>query len=250
MTAVSVVTAVLNRADTLPACLRSLGEQTHPDVEHVVIDGGSTDGSLELIRGKPRPGPWVSERDGGLYEAVNKGIARASGDVVGVLGADDVYAAPDALARVAACFADPAVEAIYGDLEYVRGEPPRVVRAWFSGSYQPGAFRRGWMPPHPTFFARRDLYARYGLHDTRLRIAADYELMLRFVERHGVRPVYLPGVLVRMQLGGTSNAPRNLLRKSREDVLAWRMNGLRGGRRAVLLKNLRKLPQLLGLATA
>ena len=247
---VSVVTAVLNRAATLPACLASVGEQTHPDVEHVLVDGGSTDGSVELIRNKPRPGAWVSEPDGGLYEAVNKGIGLATGDVIGVLGADDVYEDATVLARVAERFADPAVDAVYGDLRYVAGDPPRVVRTWVSGPYVPGAFRRGWMPPHPTFFARRELFARYGRHDTRLRIAADYELMLRFVERHGVRLTYLPAFLVRMRLGGVSNAPRNLVRKTREDLLAWRLNGLLGGRRAVLLKNLRKLPQLLGRATA
>lgn len=250
MIKVSVVTAVLNRAPTLPACLESVAGQTHHEVEHVLIDGGSTDGSQALIADKTRPGYWVSERDGGLYEAVNKGVQHATGDVVGVLGADDVYARPDVLARIAAAFEDPAVEAVYGDLTYEAGEPLRVVRSWVSGEYRPGAFRRGWMPPHPTFFVRRALHERWGLYSTALRIAADYELMLRFVERHGVRPHYLPGVMVRMRVGGMSNAPLNLLRKSGEDVQAWRMNGLRGGRRAVLRKNLRKLPQLLGWATS
>ncbi len=247
----SVVTAVLNRIDTLQACLESVAGQTHPEVEHVLIDGGSTDGSVELLqRWADRLGHFVSEPDRGLYDAVNKGVAAATGDAIGILGADDVYATPATLAHVAQALERTGADSCYGDLLYVSAsDPARVIRTWISGDYRPGAFRRGWMPPHPTFFVRREVYQRFGLYDTRFRIAADYELMLRLLERERITTCYLPEVVVRMRLGGTSNRGlRQLVRKSREDLRAWRQNGMRGGRRAVACKNLVKLPQFLPAA--
>lgn len=243
---ISVITAVLNRARTLEACLKSVEEQTHADVEHVVMDGGSTDGSLEILRRKRTPGVCRSQPDGGAYEALNAGIAAATGDVIGVLGSDDVYAHPGVLSRVAAELESTRRDACYGDLVYVSdADPGRVVRTWRAGAYRPGSMRWGWMPPHPTLFVRRELLERLGGFERRLRIAADYELMLRLVHRHGIQPAYVPEVLVIMRTGGLSNAPGNLLRKTREDVEAWRMNGLRGARLAIAAKNLRKLPQVI-----
>jgi glycosyltransferase involved in cell wall biosynthesis len=243
---ISVVTAVLDRASTLGECLASVAGQRHADLEHVLVDGVSTDGSLELIQAAAARDARVrftSERDRGLYDAVNKGVQRAQGDVVAILGADDVYADDGVLTDVAACFERTGCDACYGDLLYVDQRDPSIVRRrWIAGR---GAFRLGWMPPHPTFFVRRSAYERLGVYDTSFRIAADYELMLRFVERHGLRLEYVPRVLVRMRTGGTSNRARNLLRKSLEDVRAWRVNGLRGGAVVVALKNLRKAPQLL-----
>ncbi|RMG18637.1 MAG: glycosyltransferase [Planctomycetota bacterium] len=243
---VSVITAVYNRADTLEDCLRSVAEQTHPDVEHVVVDGGSTDGTLELLRrGSPRLGPWISEPDRGIYDALNKGLALARGEVVGVLGSDDVYADPDVLAAVAAAFAESGADSVHGDLLYVRRDDPRkVVRRWISSPHRPGAFARGWMPPHPTFFVRRAVYEALGPYRTDFAIAADYELMLRYLERHGISNHYLPRTLVRMRTGGASNqSPRHLLRKTYEDCLAWRRNGLPLRPSTILRKNLSKLPQ-------
>lgn len=246
---VSVVTAVLNRADTLAECLESVRAQTHADVEHVIVDGGSTDGTLALLeRTDSTRVRWQSAKDGGLYEAVNKGIRLATGDVVGVLGADDVYAGPDTLAHVVAAL-EPDVASCYGDLVYVGDDGRRVVRSWVSSPFRPGRFMRGWMPPHPTFFVRRDVYGRLGAYDTRFRIAADYELMLRYLERARISTRYLPEVLVRMRVGGTSNRPANLIRKSAEDCLALLKNGYYAGAPiTVALKNVRKLPQLLGRA--
>ena len=184
--------------------------------------------------------------------------------MIGLLHADDVYADNQVLARVAAAFADPAVQAVYGDLQYVaRDGPPRIIRHWQAGAYQPSRLRWGWMPPHPTLFLRRDLYQRYGLFDIRYHIAADYDLMLRMLTRladvpdappggapegprdgQGEGPVrYLPQVLVRMRVGGVSNrSARNILRKSWEDYRALRANGV-GGLGALAWKNLSKLPQ-------
>lgn len=245
---VTVLTPVLNRVRVVRDCLASVAAQDHAQVEHLVIDGGSTDGTQGVVRAGLRPGGrLLGGPDRGLYDALNKGLAAASGDVVGTLGADDVYEGRSTLAHVAAAFAATEVDAVHGDLLYVRDDLATVVRRWRSSPFRPGRFARGWMPPHPTFFARRELFTRLGGYDLRLRIAADYELMLRFLERSAIRSRYLAEVLVRMRVGGVSNDPRQLVRKSLEDARALHWNGL--GLLApgiVALKNLRKLPQLLG----
>lgn len=242
---ISVITAVLNRAPTLAAALRSVHGQAWPNVEHVVIDGGSTDGSLDILR-QHQSGiaKLVSEPDGGIYDALNKGIRAATGDVIGFMHADDEFATPDALARIARAFEDPDVDAVYGDLVYVKkNNPSQVVRYWRAGSYQRDQLAHGWMPPHPTFYVRRNVYSRLGGFDTRFRIAADYENMLRILWYGSVKAAYIPQVLVRMRVGGISNMSFfNVLHKSREDYAALRQNGI-GGLHALLLKNVTKLPQ-------
>jgi glycosyltransferase involved in cell wall biosynthesis len=242
----SIITACRNAAGTLGAALDSLERQAGASVQHVVVDGASTDNTLELLHARPRAGRvLVSEPDHGFYDALNKGLVRCTGDVVGLLHANDVYAHDRVLARVGALFADGDVEAVYGDLEYVSAASGRVVRRWRAGEFTPGRLARGWMPPHPTFFARRSLYERLGGFDTRYRIAGDYDLLLRFLGRGGVRPAYLPEVLVRMRLGGMSNRSlANIARKSAEDYRALRANGV-GGVAALAWKNLGKLGQFL-----
>jgi glycosyltransferase involved in cell wall biosynthesis len=249
---ISVITAVLNRSATLGGCLRSVREQCWPNVEHIVVDGGSTDGSLRILEnGKAHISKVISEPDLGLYDALNKGIGNASGDVVGFMHADDEFATPNALARIAAAFKDPAVGAVYGDLVYVnKNDVSRIVRYWRAGNYRRDQLSQGWMPPHPTFYVRRDVYARLGAFDTRYRIAADYENMLRILWRGRVQAAYIPEVLVRMRMGGMSNASLyTMLRKSREDYAAMRQNGL-GGLQALLLKNVTKLPQFMNRVAA
>jgi len=242
---ISVITAVFNRAATLGDSLRSVHSQRWPDVEHIVIDGGSTDGGLAILdQHKSRIARIVSEPDGGLYDALNKGIRHASGDVIGFMHADDEFATPHALAHVAAAFEDPDVGAVYGDLVYVKkNDVSRVVRYWRAGQYQRTQLTQGWMPPHPTFYVRREVYSRFGGFDTRYRIAADYENMLRILWRGRIKAAYIPEVLVRMRVGGMSNMSIfNMLHKSREDYAAMRENGI-GGLQALLLKNVTKLPQ-------
>jgi len=244
---VSVVTAVYNRAGTVAQALASVRGQTWPSVEHIVIDGASTDGTVPILQAhKAQLAVLVSEPDHGIYDALNKGIRRATGDVVGFLHADDLFESNDALACVAEAFFDPAVDAVYGDLVYVREhDPTQVVRYWRAGPFVSGCLERGWMPPHPTFYVRRSVYERLGLFDTRFRIAADYESILRFLGMGGVRPRYLPQVLVRMRLGGVSNQSlRSMAHKSREDYAAMQLHGI-GGVRALVRKNLSKLPQFL-----
>jgi glycosyltransferase involved in cell wall biosynthesis len=242
---ISVITAVFNRAATLGESLRSVHSQRWPEIEHIVIDGGSTDGSLAILdQHKSRIAKIVSEPDGGLYDALNKGIRQASGDVIGFMHADDEFATPHALARVAQAFEDPDVGAVYGDLVYVKkNDVSRVVRYWRAGQYQRTQLTQGWMPPHPTFYVRREVYSRFGGFDTRYRIAADYENMLRILWRGRIKAAYIPEVLVRMRVGGISNMSIfNMLHKSREDYAAMRENGI-GGLQALLLKNVTKLPQ-------
>ena len=253
---ISVVTVCYNAAPTLADAVESvLGQlpdrQAPFDLEYIVVDGGSTDGTLNLLEPyRDRIATLISEPDRGLYDAMNKGINAATGDVVAILNADDVYASNEVLARVTALFKASDVEAVYGDLHYVAADDvSRVTRSWQAGTYRPGAFRRGWMPPHPTLFVRRACYDRWGLFSMALRSAADYELMLRFIHRHGMSLAYLPETLVLMRAGGVSNASlMHRIRAHREDWKAWRMNGFHPSLLTMLAKPLRKLPQFLSRA--
>lgn len=277
----TILTATYNAAAHLRHALASLAAQTVP-VEHLILDGGSTDATLAIIAADlasreadcapPAPGlaprvahltTVVSEPDRGLYDALNKGLQRATGDIVGILHADDFYPAADTLAKVAKVFEDPAVEACYGDLLYVR-EPsvdalPRshpqgsqaaarpefaIVRYWRSGPFAAEQFKWGWMPPHPAFFARRDLYRRLGGFRLDLGTAADYELMLRFLLKERVRCTWLPETLMCMRTGGASNRSLQArLAAHRMDRKAWTVNGLTPYPWTLLCKPLRKLPQ-------
>ena len=243
---ISIITVVRNGAATLPDCITSVLAQAYPDLEYIVVDGASTDGTADVIRSfGSKIARVISEPDRGPYDAMNKGIAAATGEVVGILNADDLYAHPDVLANVAATLRVTGADAAYGDLIYVdRETASRVWRVWHAGEYRPGAFLAGWMPPHPTFFVRRDLYGRYGTFNLNLGSAADYELMLRLIHKHGIRLCYLPDVLVRMRRGGISNASwGSWLRANRNDRKAWRINGLRPRFYTLWWKPLRKLGQ-------
>lgn len=262
MTKITIITVTCNAAATIADCLQSVASQSHP-VEHIIIDGASTDSTLDIVRRISPSARILSEPDRGIYDAMNKGLALATGDVIGILNADDFYANSGVLAKVAAIFADPMVEACYGDLEYIRGpvtgdqgsveaiqnsksniQNYKVVRYWRSGSFDAQKFYWGWMPPHPTFFVRRSVYEKFGFFRLDMGSAADYELMLRFLFRHRITASYIPEVLVKMRAGGVSNATlANRLRANRMDRLAWSVNGLTPYPWTLLLKPLRKLPQ-------
>jgi glycosyltransferase involved in cell wall biosynthesis len=245
MTTISVITAVYNKHDTVAEALDSVLAQTHPSVETVVIDGASKDATLQVIEPyRDRLDVFVSEPDKGIYDALNKGILRSSGEVVGFLHADDLFEHERVLEIIATTFDDPDIDAVYGDLLYVRHDHvDQVVRRWRAGRFNAAALRQGWMPPHPTFYVRRSVYARLGMFDTRYRIAADYDCILRFLGG-GVRTAYIPEVLVRMRTGGISNRSLgSILKKSSEDLDAIRRNNV-GGLGTVLLKNLSKVRQL------
>jgi len=240
----SVITAVYNRAATIAHTVRSVREQVGVEVEHVVMDGASTDGSLQILQSLQHPGMALhSAPDKGMYDALNKGLALATGDIVGLLHSDDFYADEHVLADVAKAFEDPAVDAVYGDLDYVsKGDTSRIVRHWRSGQYSRRLLGWGWMPPHPTLYLRRSVVERWGGFDMGFRICADYDAILRYFGKGGIRPAYVPRVLVKMRLGGVSNSIPSLLRKSYEDYLALKGNGV-GGVGALAWKNLSKVGQ-------
>lgn len=244
---ISIVTAVHNRVDTVADAIRSLHRQSFKEVEHLIQDGGSTDGTLEVIAGLSNESTSLqSEPDGGIYPAINRAIIRSKGDIVGLLHSDDFYASSTVLEKVAAAFRDSAVDGVYGDLQYVSvGDPPRVVRHWRSGRCTALQIALGWMPPHPTLFLRRTVFDRWGLYNTDFRIAADYDAMLRWIVGGRINLAYIPEVLVKMRVGGESNGSfSRVFLKSREDYRAIRRNGV-GGVGTLLAKNLRKIPQFL-----
>lgn len=240
---ISVITATLNSATTLVDCLRSVKAQ-RGKVEHIVIDGKSEDDTLQLLRAE-KIEKMISEPDKGLYDAINKGIALSTGDVVGVLHSDDLYADGLVLEKVREVFENSNAESCYGDLVYVdRRNTAKVNRYWKSGPFRPDRFYWGWMPPHPTFFVRRSVYERHGGFSLSLGSAADYELMLRFLLKHKVSTTYIPTVLVKMRSGGTSNASlRNRFRAHRMDRNAWTVNGLKPYPWTLYLKPLSKMCQ-------
>jgi len=247
---ISIITAVYNRKAVIGDALASFAAQTHVKREHVLIDGGSTDGTLEVLRAHLGPTmTLVSEPDGGIYDALNKGIALAKGDVIGLLHSDDLFASPLVLAKVADHFSDPKVDAVYGDLQYVAAnDVSRVIRHWTAGRFDPTLLKKGWMPPHPTLFLRRQVYEKYGTYDTSFRIAADYDAILRYFGKGEIRSAYIPEVLVKMRVGGESNKSlRRIIRKSSEDYRALKKNGM-GGLGTLFWKNFSKLHQFFGRA--
>lgn len=225
----------------------SVQRQSYEDLEHVIQDGGSSDGTLDKIASLANHKTFViSERDFGIYDAINRGIARATGDVIGLMHSDDFFASNDVLTKVVAAFADPSVQGVYGDLQYVAAHAPeRVVRHWRSGQFRHSKLKLGWMPPHPTLYLRRDVFDSFGVYDTSFSIAADYDAMLRYLAIGKIKLAYIPEVLVKMRLGGESNRSLDrILLKSREDFRAIRKNGV-GGIGTLVVKNFSKLGQFI-----
>jgi len=247
MLKISVITAVYNRVGTIGNALDSVQQQTWPEIEHVVIDGASDDGTLGILEAhRDQLAALVSEPDKGIYDALNKGIALVSGDVVGLMHSDDFYADNRVLERVATAFVDPTVDGVYGDLDYVTKDDSSIImRRWCSGEYHSTRLPWGWMPPHPALFWRRSVVGKLGGYDATLRISADYDLILRYLWLGGLALDYIPEVLVKMRVGGKSNCSlSHMVRKSYEDYLALRRNNV-GGFGALAMKNIRKIPQFL-----
>lgn len=245
MIRLSIITSTFNAADTLLTCLDSVRNQGI-ELEHILVDGGSTDTTLDIADSyNTHLAKVISEPDRGIYDAMNKGIQMATGEVIGILNADDFYPSSDVLSRVEAAFTDESIDACYGDLIYVDGEDiNKVKRFWRAGKFDRKKFYQGWMPPHPTFFVRASVYKKYGLFNLDLGSAADYEIMLRFLLKHRLNVAYLPTVMVHMRTGGVSNANvSNRLAANRMDRKAWRMNGLQPYPWTLYLKPLRKIGQ-------
>lgn len=244
---ISIVTVVYNRADTIGQAIQSVQSQCYFDIEHIIQDGGSTDGTLGVIRDLGNANTClISERDEGIYDAINRGISRSTGDIIGLMHSDDFFADDHVIERVASVMQDTKVDGVYGDLQYVAvDDPTRVIRHWRAGLFTKALLRKGWMPPHPTLYLRREVFDNWGLYDKEMRIAADYDAMLRYLNKGNVTLEYIPEVLVKMRVGGESNRTiGRIIKKSREDFKAIRRNNV-GGIGTLILKNLTKIPQFI-----
>ncbi len=242
---VSVITAVYNAKETIADAIESIRGQLHSEIELIVIDGASTDGTKEILnRYKSKLNVFISESDSGIYDALNKGIAIATGDIVGFLHADDLFANKSVISKIAKGFSDASINAVYGDLVYVRKSmPEKVIRYWQVGKFTRKKLKYGWMPPHPTFYMRRSAFDQLGRYDTSFRIAADYDFMLRYFGHEEFKSLYIPEVLVKMRIGGASNGSlKNIVQKSYEDYRALKKNKV-GGFLSLLSKNFSKIPQ-------
>ena len=243
---VSIITVVYNGAEFIRDCIDSVLGQTYSDLEYIIIDGKSTDGTIDIVQSYgTNIAQFVSESDKGLYDAMNKGIKLATGNIVGLLNADDFYRHNRVIENMVATFDRSGSDAVYGDMLYVdRSDTSRLKRYWRSGWYSDNAFLWGWMPGHLSFFAKRWLYEQHGLFRLDLTSAADYELMLRFIHKNKAKLAYMNEVTIVMRVGGVSNSSfKNRLRANREDRLAWELNGLTPYFFTLFLKPLRKLRQ-------
>lgn len=243
---VSIITVCYNSASTIEATIRSVISQDHKNIEYIIVDGRSQDPTLQIVdKYRDHVSKIISEKDDGIYFAINKGIAMATGEIIGILHADDFYTDEKVISKVVKTFQEKNVETLYGDLQYVdREDAGKIKRHWSSGEYREGLFYKGWMPPHPTFFVLKKCYDKYGLFNTSLRSAADYEMMLRLLHKHKCSTAYIPEVLVKMRVGGKSNVSlSNRIKANREDKKAWLLNGLKPGLFTMIRKPLSKLGQ-------
>lgn len=245
---ISIITVTYNSAETVEDTIQSVVNQTYPDLEYIIVDGLSKDHTLDIVKKYgDKIAKVVSEKDKGIYDAINKGVDLATGEVVAILNSDDLYSHNRVIEAIMKTFTDSGADAVYGDLVYVeRNNTAKVTRTWNSGQYKEGKFLKGWMPPHPSFFVKRWCYQRFGKFHTNFKTSADYELMLRFIHVNKIKLAYLPEILVRMRLGGQSNVSlANRLEANREDRKAWEMNGLKPGRLTLIRKPLSKVFQFL-----
>lgn len=243
---ISIITVVYNKVKFIADCITSVVSQTYDDIEYIIIDSKSTDGTLrEVERYRGKIAKVVSEKDSGHFYAMNKGVGLATGEVIAFLHSDDMYADNRVIERVASAFGEHSLDSLYGDLVYTASDNPnRIFRHWIGGKFNAKKMKYGWMPPHPAFFVKKKVYEEYGSFNTDFKIAADYEIMLRFLFKHKISSFYLPGTLVKMRLGGISNkSALNLIKKTMEDYKACRMYGM--GIYTILMKNIRKAPQFI-----
>jgi glycosyltransferase involved in cell wall biosynthesis len=243
----TVITVSYNNASTIRQTIESVLSQTWKKLEYWVIDGGSDDGTIDILREFGNSIRWISEPDKGLYHAMNKGWNRAEMEYIGFLNADDFFAHDKVIAEmVSALKRQPDSWTIYGDLAYVKAEnPASIVRYWKAGNYSRSSFRFGWMPPHPTFYVRKEAFELFqGFMADDLKSAADYEFILRLLFKNRLSSVYSPGIKVKMRTGGISNRNlQNRIRGNREDALAWELNGLKPYFFTLWLKPIRKIMQ-------
>jgi len=248
----SIITAVYNNKAHIEDCINSVLGQDYENIEYIIIDGGSDDGTVDVIKNLElriknefRNFIFNSEKDNGIYEALNKGLKMATGDVVGFLHSDDIFKDENVISKIAKAFEEKETDSVYSDLEYVyKNDPDKILRYWKSGEFNPGSLNKGWMPPHPTFCVKKNIYDKFGMFDTSFRIAADYEIILRFLAKQKISTTYLPEVTIKMRAGGASNKNiASVIRKSREDYRALKINAVPFPLMALFFKNARKINQ-------
>ena len=242
---ISIITVSRNAKLSINDCINSVLMQSYINFEYIIIDGASTDGTLDIINSyKDSVSTIISEPDLGIYDALNKGILKSTGDIIGFLHADDILAHKNVLNKIALSFNDPSISAVFGDLDYVsRDDPKVIVRKWVAGEFLFKNLNKGWMPPHPTLYLRREAYTYTNGFDISYSISADYHFILGIFSRPHFKALYIPEVLVKMRLGGVSNRSlRNLLTKSKEDLRAIKYFQI-GGFMTLIFKNILKINQ-------
>ncbi len=243
---VSIVTVCYNSASTIEDTIKSVLSQTYTNIEYIIVDGKSSDNTLDIVSNyKTNIAKVVSEKDNGLYDAINKGINLSTGEIVAILNSDDFYQDEQVIEDIVKLFEKEQLDACYADLVYVdKLDTQKVTRLWKSGYYKKGMFFKGWMPPHPTFFVQKAIYEKFGTFNLTLKSAADYEIMLRFIHKHNIKLGYLPRVIVRMREGGISNITlKNRIKANREDKKAWIINDLKPKPFTLIFKPLSKIGQ-------
>ena len=245
---VSIITVTFNSARTLPDTLQSVLSQDYTDIEHILVDGASTDGTQDIIREYAQQHPsvhYLSEKDSGIYNAINKGLTLATGDIVGILNSDDVLADTNTISTIVKAFTDTHAQVVYGNLIYYNPLTNKVIRHWRSNDFHRSSLSFGWMPAHPTFYCTHEVYKQVGGYDESFRISADYDFMLRVLMRN-YHTYYVPTNLIRMSIGGASNRNcRAMATKSSEDLRVLRKNHVGWGVLTVFFKNIRKIRQFL-----
>ena len=243
---ISIITVSYNSQSTIKHTIDSVSSQTYKNKEYILIDGASQDWTLDILDfKKDEIDNFVSEKDDGIYDAMNKGIKAATGDIVGILNSDDFYYNQDVLSKVAKVFEETNCDCLYGDLIFVnKGDARKIVRYWKSGKFEKNLMTKGWMLPHPTFFVKKEIYQKHGLYNTNLKSAADYEMILRLLHKEKIIVEYIPEILIKMRVGGESNASiLNRLKGNNEDNIAWDLNGLKKPPFIRFIKPLRKISQ-------
>ncbi len=246
---VSIITTSYNSELTIRDTLQSVASQSMiSQIEHIVVDGHSNDSSVAIIKSFEHISRFISEPDNGIYDAMNKGVNLATGDVIGFLNSDDFFTDSLVIEKIIKTFEKNKVDAVYGDLFYVhKKDKKKVTRKWFAGGYTKERFLKGWMPPHPTFYVKKEVFIRYGNFNLELKSAADYELMLRFLYKYNILASYIPYTLVMMREGGISNSSiLNRLKANQEDSKAWKINGLKPKFYTKFLKPITKIKQFIG----
>lgn len=242
---ISIITVCFNSAKTIKNTITSVASQQYSDCEHIIVDGASRDGTVDIVKNATSVTKFISEPDKGIYDAMNKGLALATGDVIGLLNADDFYADDTILTQVADVFKDASIQACYADLVYVDQEDTsRVIRYWKSRDFKPGLFKRGWMPAHPTFFVRKEVYDQFGKFDLQFPRQADFELTMRFLEIHQIKSSYIPKIWVKMRIGGASNnSIKGVIKGNLESYSACKKHQLNVGPLFIIKKVMSRIPQ-------